>query len=323
MAILVTGGAGFLGSHLVDRLVENGEEVAVIDDLSTGRIANLERALSSGRATFIYGDVGGSTDAVGALVKPARVGRLTAIYHLASPASPDAYAAKQRATLAANGIGTHGCIELALAHGATLVFASTSEVYGDPHVHPQPETYFGNVNPVGPRSCYDEGKRYGEALVAAAIRENGLRGRIVRLFNAYGPRMSLRDGRLIPSLLEAVTENRPMPIHGSGQQTRSMTYVEDVVNGLLLIEAANLAEPWPVNLGGSEEQTVLEIARRVATIAGVAFVATHLDARPEDPQRRSPDLTRAWDLGWRPQTSFNVGMRATYEWWTADALLSA
>jgi nucleoside-diphosphate-sugar epimerase len=177
------------------------------------------------------------------------------------------------------------------------------------------------VNPIGPRSCYDEGKRYGEALVAAAIRENGLRGRIVRLFNAYGPRMSLGDGRLIPSLLEAVNANRPMPIHGTGQQTRSMTYVADIVDGVLSVARAALPLPWPVNLGSSEEHTVLEIAELVAAVAGIPLVVEYGAPRPEDPQRRAPDLSRAFALGWKPHTALEAGLKVTYGWFTTHAPL--
>jgi nucleoside-diphosphate-sugar epimerase len=274
MSILVTGGAGFLGSHVVDRFIEGGERVVVIDDLSSGRIANVERALSSGSATFVYGDVGRSKEAVAALAASARAGRFTAIYHLA----------------ALGGIGTHGCIELALAHGATLVFASASDVYG-------------------------------ESLVASAIRENGLRARIVRLFDAYGPRMPLGDGRLIPSLVQAANANRPLPIHGSGRQTCSLVYVADVVDGLLVVERAARAEPLPVDLGCAEEYAVLEIAELVAAAAGVPLIVEHGEPRLEEPLRRTPDVSRALALGWTASTGLEAGLRMTYDWCTAHAAL--
>ena len=197
MAVLVTGGAGFVGSHLVDRLLERRELVVVFDNLSTGRLANLASAMSSGRVTFVYADVAQPADAIAKLWREASGERCTQIYHLASPASPEAYGAMPWETLSVNALGTMSLVELALAHRATMLFASTSEVYGDPLEHPQPETYFGNVNPVGPRSAYDEGKRFGEAAMAAAVARRRLDGRLARIFNCYGPRMSRDDGRLM------------------------------------------------------------------------------------------------------------------------------
>ena len=316
----MTGGAGFVGSHLVDRLVEEGEHVVILDNLSTGRLANLERSVSSGNATYVYADVASSAEVLRDAVASATDEPLTQIYHLASPASPVAYGAHPWATLAVNAIGTMSLIELALEQRARMLFASTSEIYGDPLVHPQPETYFGNVNPIGPRACYDEGKRFGEAAMSVAIRERGLDGRIVRIFNCYGPRMDLEDGRLIPALLAAIRDRRPMPVHGTGEQTRSMTYVDDLIEGIRIVADAPFRDTRPINLGSEEEYRVVEIARELAAVAGISLVLEALDARPEDPQRRRPDLTNARELGWSPMTTLREGLTQTYAWFIRDAL---
>jgi len=313
MLNLVTGGAGFLGSHLVNSLVDDGQRVLVVDDLSTGRIRNLEHGVSSGRATFIFGDVAVPPDKLHALIAPALSRRrIDRIFHFASPASPAAYGARPWDTLAVNAIGTMSLIELALAHGARLLYASTSEVYGDPLVHPQPESYFGNVDPIGPRSCYDEGKRFGEAAVAAAVASRGLDARIVRFFNCYGPGMDTGDGRLVPALLEAAVEGRPFPLHGSGRQTRSMTYVDDAIRLVHLVMNGESDVLQPVNVGNDEERTVEEIAKTLARIAQMPYLALHSPARPNDPQRRKPDLTVARRFGWEPTTSLEDGLRETY-----------
>jgi nucleoside-diphosphate-sugar epimerase len=320
MATLVTGGAGFVGSHLVDRLIERGEHVIVCDDLSTGRLSNLFLSISSGEMTFVYLDVAAPSELIRDAVRAATRERLSMIYHLASAASPDAYGRRPWETLAVNGLGTMSMIEFALEENARILFTSTSEVYGDPLVHPQHEGYFGNVNPVGPRACYDEGKRFGEAAMSVAMRERGLDGRIVRIFNCYGPRMDLADGRVVPAFLSAAAESRPFPIQGSGAQTRSMTYVEDLVDGLLAVANADVADGQPVNLGSEDEVSMLDLARMVADIAGVPFVATETPARPEDPQRRKPDITRAALLGWKPRTSLRTGLQRTYSWARTEAV---
>ncbi|HYZ17520.1 MAG TPA: NAD-dependent epimerase/dehydratase family protein [Candidatus Acidoferrum sp.] len=320
MAVLVTGGAGFVGSHLVDRLVAEGQHVVVCDNLSTGKLANLAGPLGDGSVTFVYLDVASPLDAIRAAIKEATNEPITQIYHLASPASPEAYGAAPWETLAVNGLGTMSLIELALEQGASMLYSSTSEAYGDPQIHPQPESYFGNVNPVGPRACYDEGKRFGEAAMSVAIRERGLDGRIVRIFNCYGPRMDIGDGRLIPSLLAAARDGLPMPIHGTGRQTRSMTYVDDLVEGLLVVAASRFEGVQPVNLGSEEENSVLEIASAVAEVVGIPLVTVNLPERPEDPQRRRPVITLAESLGWSPRTPLVEGLRRTYHWLSNDAL---
>ncbi|HTJ27010.1 MAG TPA: NAD-dependent epimerase/dehydratase family protein [Candidatus Limnocylindria bacterium] len=321
MAVLVTGGAGFVGSHLVDRLVAEGEHVIVCDDLSTGRLANLAQPLGAGKVTFVYLDVAAPLAAINEALAGATKERITSIYHLASPASPEAYGAHPWETLAVNGLGTMSLIDLARERGASMLYCSTSETYGDPLVHPQPESYFGNVNPVGPRACYDEGKRFGEAAMSVAIRERGLDGRIVRIFNCYGPRMDIGDGRLIPSFLGAVQRGEPLPIHGNGRQTRSMTYVDDLVDGLRVVMNTKFSTVQPVNLGSEEENSVNEIAEAVEQMLGTPLARVELPARPEDPQRRRPDITLARSLGWAPRTPLAEGLRRTYDWLTSDALL--
>jgi dTDP-glucose 4,6-dehydratase len=317
MTTVVTGGAGFLGSHLVDALVARGENVLVLDDLSTGSAANISDACATGRARLIECDVATDAMHLRAALRAGGVEFVRYIYHLASPASPDAYHANQWGTLAVNGVGTMSLIDVAIEHGARFVYASTSEIYGDPLVHPQPESYFGNVDPIGPRSCYDEGKRFGEAAVAAGVRSRGLDARLVRFFNCYGPRMEAGDGRLVPELIGATLAGRPLPIQGTGEQTRSMTYVDDAVDLLLRVVAAPLDGLHPVNVGNDDERQVLEIARALAQVAGVAFAFEHLPARDGDPQRRRPDLQRARALGWTPATPLETGLRATYAWFAA------
>jgi nucleoside-diphosphate-sugar epimerase len=311
---LITGGAGFLGSHLVRGLIDDGHSVIIVDNLSTGHVRNLEHAVSRG-ATFIYADVAVPfAELTATLDKAIRGRRIDRIYHLASPASPKAYGAAPWETLEVNGIGTMSLIRLALEHGARFLFTSTSEVYGDPLVHPQPESYFGNVNPVGPRSCYDEGKRFGEAAVAAAVRARGLDARIVRLFNCYGPAMDEADGRLVPELFDAAIANRPLPIHGTGKQTRSMTYIDDAVYMIRSIMESDHSGLQPLNVGNDVEFAVEDVARAVARVVGIDYVAEYLPGREEDPQRRKPDLTLSAKHR-RPQpTSLDDGLRETYRW---------
>jgi UDP-glucuronate decarboxylase len=320
MTTLITGGAGFVGSHLVDSCIERGEQVIVFDNLATGNLRNLERALKSGKATFVFCDVAAPLDHLRGAVEKASKEPLTQIYHLASPASPDAYNAHPWETLAVNGTGTMAMIELALEHRAQMLFTSTSEIYGDPLVHPQPESYFGNVNPIGPRACYDEGKRFGEAAMSVAIRERGLDGRIVRIFNCYGPRMDIGDGRLIPALFAAARDGEPYPIHGTGRQTRSMTYIDDLIDGLQIVREWQPERLQPVNLGSEEEHTVNEIAAAFAKTLGSELKTVSLPARPEDPQRRKPITTVARELGWSANVSLEEGLRRSYEWFQKEAL---
>lgn len=317
MASIVTGGAGFVGSHLVDELIASGEHVIVIDNLSTGRLPNIERAVSSARATFVYLDVSAPLTELRAAVRAVTTEPITAMFHLASPASPEAYSALPWETLLANSIGTMNFIELALEHKAMMLFASTSEVYGDPEQHPQAESYFGNVNPVGPRACYDESKRFGEAAISVAVRERGLDGRIVRIFNCYGPRMDVEDGRLIPGILKALSERRAIPVHGSGLQTRSLTYVDDIVAGLCAVGRSAAALSGPVNLGREDEHTVLEIVQALVEAAGIEGpVLDWQPGRPEDPQRRKPDASRGRHLGWSARVALPEGLQRTWQWFS-------
>jgi nucleoside-diphosphate-sugar epimerase len=324
MLHLVTGGAGFLGSHLANALVDGGDQVIIVDNLSTGHVRNLEHCISSGRATFVYGDVAVPAAAILDLVANALGGeRLDRIWHLASPASPEAYGEHPWETLAVNGMATMSLIDVALAHGARFLYSSTSEIYGDPLVHPQPESYFGNVDPIGPRSCYDEGKRFGEAAVAAGVRSRGLDGRLVRFFNCYGPMMELGDGRLIPALVEAIQAGRPLPIQGTGKQTRSMTFVDDAIALLRIVMERPQSTLQPINIGNDDERSVTEIAEALARVAGVPFDPVYEPAREGDPQRRRPDLTLARSYGWQPSTSLDDGLRITWQWFSEERLAFA
>ena len=309
-----------MGCHLVSALIARGEHVLIIDNLSTGEIRNLESPISSGHATFIHADVAVPVEELNQLVTRAGFARLKSIYHLASPASPEAYSADPWGTLKVNSVGTMSLIELALRHEARLLFASTSEIYGDPLVHPQPESYFGNVDTLGPRACYDEGKRFGEAAVSSAVRSMNLDGRIVRLFNCYGPNMDMKDGRLIPALIDAIIGGRKLPIQGTGAQSRSMTFVTDAVDLILRVIDGEQTLLQPVNVGNDDERSVLEIAQALATVAGVPFDIDFVAAREGDPQRRKPDLTIARQYDWTPTMTLENGLRATLTWFTEERL---
>lgn len=300
--ILVTGGAGFIGSHLVERLLRLGHRVDVVDSFVTGRPENL-RHLRTVRLRVVESDVTRLRD-----------GTYDQIFHLASPASPVAYLRAQRSTLVANGFGTYRVLELARRSRSRVVFASTSEVYGSPTVHPQPESYWGNVNPTGPRSAYDEGKRFGEALVVAYVRECGVDARIARIFNTYGPRMRLDDGRMPSAFIGAALRGDPLRIEGDGSQTRSLCYVDDTVRGLFA--AMRRGVPGGIyNLGRPDEMSVLDFANLVLkstrSRSEVCFVAD----RPETIARRRPDISRATrELGWTPRVPLAIGLPRTVAW---------
>ncbi|MEO6990207.1 MAG: NAD-dependent epimerase/dehydratase family protein [Candidatus Baltobacteraceae bacterium] len=312
---LITGGAGFLGSHLVDALVDRGDRAIVVDNVSTGHVRNLEHGLSSGRATFVYADVAVPYPRLAEIVANATKAKIDRIYHLASPGGPQAYRNDPWGTLAVNGLATMSLIELALEHGARFLFASSAAVYADPLVHPQTESDGGNVAALGPRSAYDEGKRFGEAAVAAAVRSRALDGRIARLFNCYGPGIDRDGDGLVPALIDALLEGNPLPIHGNGRQRRSLLYVDDAVELIVLAMESVARALAPIDVGSDDERSVEEIARTLVGIAGMTNAPfAHLPARLDDPRRRRPDLTRAASLGWSPSTGLADGLRATYNW---------
>lgn len=306
MKALVAGAAGFIGSHLSRELVNQGHEVIGIDNFVTSTGSNIEDLLASESFRFLECSV--------LQLSPALEDEeLDIIFHLASPASPVKYQEHGLATLKANSDGTLNLINLALKASAKFVFASTSEVYGDPLVSPQSEDYWGNVNPIGPRSVYDESKRLGETLVNLHARELGLSATIVRIFNTYGPGMDPNDGRVVSSFVRQALTNTPLTIFGSGEQTRSFCFVSDLVRGL--IAASKSSQFGPFNLGNPKEITLLELASIVADSLGVALQTQHEELPQDDPQRRCPDITRArTELNWNPQVELSEGILRTAEW---------
>jgi dTDP-glucose 4,6-dehydratase len=295
---VVTGGAGFLGSHLCDFLVADGYRVICVDNLETGSLQNVEH-LRGDRFVFLNHDITKHLE----IPEPVDV-----VYHLASPASPIDYLRLPLATLKVGSYGTHNALGLAKWKRARFLLASTSEVYGDPLIHPQPETYWGNVNPIGPRGVYDEAKRYAEALTMAYHRQQGVDTCIVRIFNTYGPRMRPHDGRAIPTFVRQALANEPLTVFGDGSQTRSFCYADDLIRGLVAL--AQSGEHLPVNIGNPIEYTLVELAQKVIEITGatsdILFEALPVD----DPKVRQPDITRARQLlGWEPQVSLEDGLR--------------
>jgi dTDP-glucose 4,6-dehydratase len=299
---LVTGGAGFLGSHLCDYLLTEGHRVVCVDNLDTGSLQNIEH-IRSDRFEFVNQD----------LTEPFFLDEpVDIVFHLASPASPIDYQRLPLHTLKVGSYGTHHMLGLAKVKRARFLLASTSEVYGDPQVHPQPETYWGHVNPIGPRGVYDEAKRYAEALTMAYHRQQGVDTCIARIFNTYGPRMRPHDGRAIPTFLRQALENKPLTVFGDGSQTRSFCFVDDLIRGLYLL--ATSGEHLPVNLGNPAEMSLLELAETVVRVTGaeseIVFEALPVD----DPHVRQPDITRASQvLGWTPQVELEEGLRRTIE----------
>jgi dTDP-glucose 4,6-dehydratase len=301
---IITGGAGFIGSHLVERLLTEGHEVVVLDNLSTGDPANVNLLEAYDGFHFKETDVSRPYDVDG----PADF-----VLHIASPASPIDFERLPFEIMAVNSEGTRLAGELALAKGARFLFASTSEVYGDPEVHPQNEDYWGHVNATGPRSVYDEAKRFGEALVAAFRRYRGLDARVIRIFNTYGPRMRPADGRLIPNLLSQALSGEPLTVYGDGSQTRSFCYVSDMVDGMLALLESDVTDP--VNVGNPEEITILSMAEMIRDAVNGRLEIVY-DALPiDDPRRRKPDITRANELlGWEPRVPVQEGLAQTIDW---------
>lgn len=309
MNALVTGGAGFVASHLCGALLAEGHRVVAVDSLITGDLSNVAAFLEDDRFTFVHADVCDGLP---------QMERVDAIFHFASPASPVDYAERPLQTLRVNSIGTERCCALAAERGARVLFASTSEVYGDPLEHPQRETYFGNVNPNGPRSCYDEAKRYGEAMVAAYRRLYDIDARVVRIFNTYGPRMRRNDGRIVPAFVSQALAGEPLTIFGDGTQTRSLCYVDDLVEAIVRFAAIDKPKHRTINIGNDREVTVLELARIIANLCGVPLRTKHSPLPENDPLQRRPDLTRAREaLRWSPSTSLEDGLLATIEWFRA------
>jgi dTDP-glucose 4,6-dehydratase len=304
MRVLVTGGAGFLGSHLCEAVLARGDAVVCIDNLSTGRLENISHLVDATGFEFIEADVTCGLDLAGPF---------DAVAHLASPASPPAYLRLPLETLAVGSAGTESALRLAHRDGARFVLASTSEVYGDPQVHPQPEDYWGNVNPTGPRSVYDEAKRFAEALTSAYRSARGVDTGIIRIFNTYGPRMSAGDGRIVTNFVSQALTGQPLTIYGDGSQTRSFCYVDDLVRGILAMLSSN--EPGPINLGNPEEFSVADFAQLVLKITGSASAIEYLPLPTDDPGRRRPVITRAEQLlGWKPGIPVEDGVRHTVEW---------
>ncbi|MBM3634950.1 MAG: SDR family oxidoreductase [Actinobacteria bacterium] len=297
---LVTGGAGFLGSHLCDRLLADGHRVICVDNLDTGTLENIEH-IRSGDFEFVEHDVTRHVD----IGEP-----LDEVFHLASPASPIDYLRLPLHTLKVGSYGTHNALGLAKRHRARFLLASTSEVYGDPQVHPQREDYWGHVNPIGPRGVYDEAKRYAEALTMAYHRQQGVDTHIVRIFNTYGPRMRPRDGRAIPTFLRQAREGAPLTVFGDGSQTRSFCFVTDLIEGLVRLIRSD--EHGPVNIGNPEEYTILQLAEAVLEATGSPSEIVYEALPQDDPTVRQPDITRARGiLGWEPTIGLADGLRMT------------
>ncbi len=304
MKILVTGGAGFIGSHLCAKLLDLGHVVYCLDNLCTGSVENLEDMRDNPRFRFILADA----------TAPITL-EVDAVAHLASPASPVDYQRMPVQTMLVNSLGTYQSLEVARKNSARYLLASTSEVYGDPLKVPQDEDYPGNVNPVGPRACYDESKRFAEALTATYRRLYGLETVILRIFNTYGPRMRREDGRVVPNFIQQALAGIPLTVYGDGTQTRSFCYVDDLVEGICLALESEKAVGQVINLGNDREMTVLELARLVKEMLDSPSDITFLPLPEDDPRRRKPDLTRAREiLGWEPVTGLEEGLRRTMEW---------
>jgi dTDP-glucose 4,6-dehydratase len=319
MRIIITGAAGFLGSHLCDRLLAEGHEVIGLDNFITGNPDNLAHLMGNQKFSFYKHDISNYIFVHG---------KVDAVLHFASPASPNpqspsGYFNLPIQTMKAGALGTHNCLGVARAHNARFLLASTSEIYGDPAVHPQPETYTGNVDPAGTRAVYDEAKRFAESLTMAYHRAHGIDTRIVRIFNTYGPRMDLEDGRALPNLLKQALLGQPLTVYGQGEQTRSFCFVDDLVEGIVCLLYSN--EHMPVNIGNPHEMSILQFAEAINRITGNTAGLTYVpDARSaRDPQRRQPDITRAREiLHWEASISLDEGLRRTIPYFKQKLNLS-
>lgn len=310
---VISGGAGFIGSHMCDYLLDQGHSVVVLDNLITGSLANIEHLRSKPNFEFREADVTRSQT----VDRP-----VDCVMHLASLASPKDYLEHPIETLESGSTGTRNMLDLAMAHKARFLLTSTSECYGDPLEHPQRETYWGNVNPVGLRSCYDESKRYAEAITMAYHRTYGLETNIARIFNTYGPRMQLKDGRVVPAFIDQVLNGEALTIFGDGSQTRSFCYVSDLVHGLVLLSRST--ERYPVNLGNPREMTILEFADCIQKTAGLAAPMEFKPLPQDDPKRRQPDITKARQiLNWEPRVDLEDGIQKTLDYFRAKVIRTA
>jgi dTDP-glucose 4,6-dehydratase len=304
LRIVVSGAAGFIGSHMCDRLLSEGHEVIGLDNLITGSTRNIAHLAKEPRFSFKEVDVTREVPVSGPVDQ---------VMHLASLASPKDYYAHPIETLESGSTGTQKMLELAKEHNARFLLTSTSECYGDPLEHPQKETYWGNVNPVGIRSCYDESKRYAEALTMAFHRVHGVRTNIARIFNTYGPRMALNDGRVVPAFLDQALRGEPLTVFGNGSQTRSFCYVSDLVSGLILLSRSE--ERYPTNLGNPAEMTILQFAEKIREFVGVHVPIKNEPLPADDPKQRRPDITKAKEvLGWAPKVTLDEGLKDTVEY---------
>jgi dTDP-glucose 4,6-dehydratase len=302
--IVLTGGAGFIGSHLSERLISDGHEVVCIDNFITGSRGNIKHLLSNNKFTLIEHDVS----------KPITIdGKVDVVLHFASPASPIDYLKYPIQTLKVGSLGTHNTLGLAKAKKAKYMIASTSEVYGDPLEHPQKESYWGNVNTIGPRGVYDEAKRFSESITMAYHRVHKIDIKIVRIFNTYGPRMQTNDGRVVPNFMVQALSGKPLTVYGDGSQTRSFCYVSDLVEGI--VRLMNSSTNDPVNLGNPHEMSIMEFAKKIIQLSGSKSKIAYKPLPEDDPKVRCPDITRAKKiLGWEPKVSFDEGMRKTLEY---------
>ncbi len=319
--VLVTGASGFIGSHLTDALLAQGAHVIGVDNFISGQAQNISHLKDSHQFEFIEADVIDAPTTY--LQKDGKTFPIDLVFHLASPASPAGYQKHPVETYLVNSIGTHQLLQFLLEHNpnARFLFASTSESYGDPLEHPQKETYFGNVNPNGPRSMYDESKRLGETICGVHTRSFGLDTRIVRIFNTYGPRMDIADGRVIPDFIKNILHGSAIHMHGDGNQTRSFCYISDLVAGLLRLMEEDTARGETVNIGNPAEVTMNELAKVLSDIAGVQENIEFVQSRPDDPKRRCPDISKAKQLlGWEPQVNLQDGLQKTLEYFRKESI---